>query len=96
MVGSRVWTFRGVMSSSESSAMLSMSIKLVVSSVGRASSRERLGLARAAGGGRDGLAVRTGECEGEAAICRVSYSGRERVRAMGGAESALTAEWDLL
>lgn len=90
VVGSRMGAGRGCMSSSEFSAM--SSIKEGAKVVGRASSKDRRGLDRAAGGGRRGLEGRTGECEGERPLARDSYIGRERALAIGGADNDGAAE----
>lgn len=85
---SREGRLRGVRSSSESSAMLSISVKDGPEDSCRRSSNDFRGLERAAGGGRRGLDGRTGKWEGELPRALIDTPGSERVRAIGGAERA--------
>ena len=86
---------RGVKSSSASSAILTMSMKLVEED--GMSSNEALGLARGGmAGDLVGLACRKGDVPGEGEyVRRNGTEGSDLVRAMGGAESVFGPECGL-
>ncbi len=82
---------RGFRSSSESSAMLSISVNVGMVACGYNSSRDLRG-GRVAAGERRGLDDLAGEREGD--MSPKLTVGKDLVRAMGGAERLLAAECD--
>jgi len=87
---------RGVKSSSASSAILTISMKLVEED--GMSSKEARGLARGGmAGDRVGLACRNGDVPGEGEyVRRNGTDGSDLVRAMGGAASVFVPECGLV